>query len=387
MQTAALDPDLRALFARAGISEAQLADAETSRLIYDFIEGQGGLQAVKEEMRRQGEPRRAPPHPPRAPWGRCLLQTHSGTRSTPPPRATNATIDASPCRPPRQRGDPTPSSSSLRTPTGSQRAAASPPTAWGSSAPSTWGARPGFRTSARGSAPSARPRPSGHRLLRGSAPSAPTSAAPQREPLRGGRRPRAGGAPGSDPAGRDAQQGGEGGGLRCRGVGGRHGEVLGWLRGAHGFNSTAPPQRRRCAAPPPLQWGWWERWGSPRALGSDQHPPPLSFLQTPEAPEGGAAGGAAGGLVGALMDVMQKRSRVIHSSGETPDHPPPPRLTPPTVPHPWRCPPVTPTAPPQTRERTAMRTTRTNGTNDGSAAPPGGRSALRSPPSPSLHPQ
>ncbi|NWZ30056.1 WASP protein, partial [Asarcornis scutulata] len=51
---AALDPDLRALFSRAGISEAQLADAETSRLIYDFIQGQGGLQAVKEEMRRQG---------------------------------------------------------------------------------------------------------------------------------------------------------------------------------------------------------------------------------------------------------------------------------------------------------------------------------------------
>ena len=105
MQTAALDPDLRALFARAGISEAQLADAETSRLIYDFIEGQGGLQAVKEEMRRQGEPRRAPPHPPRAPWGRCLLQTHSGTRSAPPPRATRrfpATVRV----PPEGGGDP-----------------------------------------------------------------------------------------------------------------------------------------------------------------------------------------------------------------------------------------------------------------------------------------
>lgn len=59
-QMAALDPDLRALFSRAGISEAQLADAETSRLIYDFIQGQGGLQAVKEEMRRQGE---HPQHP------------------------------------------------------------------------------------------------------------------------------------------------------------------------------------------------------------------------------------------------------------------------------------------------------------------------------------
>uniref|UniRef100_A0A8D0KX53 WASP actin nucleation promoting factor n=1 Tax=Strix occidentalis caurina TaxID=311401 RepID=A0A8D0KX53_STROC len=68
---AALDPALRALFARAGISEAQLADAETSRLIHDFIQGRGGLQAVREEMRRQGEPRRAHGHPqapPTPPW-------------------------------------------------------------------------------------------------------------------------------------------------------------------------------------------------------------------------------------------------------------------------------------------------------------------------------
>ncbi|XP_076217023.1 LOW QUALITY PROTEIN: actin nucleation-promoting factor WAS, partial [Aptenodytes patagonicus] len=56
---AALDPALRTLFAQAGISEAQLADAETSRLIHDFIQGQGGLQAVREEMRRQVH--RAPP--------------------------------------------------------------------------------------------------------------------------------------------------------------------------------------------------------------------------------------------------------------------------------------------------------------------------------------
>nr|1EJ5_A Chain A, WISKOTT-ALDRICH SYNDROME PROTEIN [Homo sapiens]1T84_A Chain A, Wiskott-Aldrich syndrome protein [Homo sapiens] len=49
-----LDPDLRSLFSRAGISEAQLTDAETSKLIYDFIEDQGGLEAVRQEMRRQG---------------------------------------------------------------------------------------------------------------------------------------------------------------------------------------------------------------------------------------------------------------------------------------------------------------------------------------------
>uniref|UniRef100_A0A8C2STZ0 WASP actin nucleation promoting factor n=1 Tax=Coturnix japonica TaxID=93934 RepID=A0A8C2STZ0_COTJA len=172
---AALDPDLRALFARAGISEAQLADAETSRLIYDFIEGQGGLQAVKEEMRRQGE-RPGPPH--RALWGPCRP----------------------PLTPPGQGGHPAPSASSVRTPAVSHWAAAPPPTIRGSSAPSTWGARPGSHPSARGSAPSSRLRPQ----LRGSAPSAPTTAPPQREPLGdGGGQPRAGGATGSDPAGGD----------------------------------------------------------------------------------------------------------------------------------------------------------------------------------------
>ncbi|NXD74714.1 WASP protein, partial [Eolophus roseicapillus] len=53
-QVAALDPALRALFAQAGITEMQLADAETSRLIHDFIADRGGLQAVREELQRQG---------------------------------------------------------------------------------------------------------------------------------------------------------------------------------------------------------------------------------------------------------------------------------------------------------------------------------------------
>lgn len=55
-QVAALDPALRALFSQAGITEVQLADAETSRLIHDFITERGGLQAVREELQRQGQP-------------------------------------------------------------------------------------------------------------------------------------------------------------------------------------------------------------------------------------------------------------------------------------------------------------------------------------------
>lgn len=50
-----LDPELKNLFDTCGISEAQLKDRETSKVIYDFIEKQGGVEAVKNEFRRQGE--------------------------------------------------------------------------------------------------------------------------------------------------------------------------------------------------------------------------------------------------------------------------------------------------------------------------------------------
>lgn len=51
-----LDPELKNLFDMCGISEAQLKDRETSKVIYDFIEKKGGVEAVKNELRRQGEP-------------------------------------------------------------------------------------------------------------------------------------------------------------------------------------------------------------------------------------------------------------------------------------------------------------------------------------------
>lgn len=38
-----------------GISESQLKDKETSKIIYDFIEKKGGVEAVKNELRRQGK--------------------------------------------------------------------------------------------------------------------------------------------------------------------------------------------------------------------------------------------------------------------------------------------------------------------------------------------
>ncbi|MGH0141329.1 UNVERIFIED_CONTAM: hypothetical protein FKN15_000470 [Acipenser sinensis] len=48
-----LDPELKNLFDMCGISEAQLKDKETSKAIYEFIEKKGGVEAVKNELRRQ----------------------------------------------------------------------------------------------------------------------------------------------------------------------------------------------------------------------------------------------------------------------------------------------------------------------------------------------
>ncbi|KAF7695375.1 neural Wiskott-Aldrich syndrome protein isoform X1 [Silurus meridionalis] len=58
-----MDPDLMKLLTRAGISEADMRDTETSQLIYDVIERSGGMEAVKKELNQDGRP---PPPPPGA---------------------------------------------------------------------------------------------------------------------------------------------------------------------------------------------------------------------------------------------------------------------------------------------------------------------------------
>ncbi|KAM4604575.1 actin nucleation-promoting factor WAS [Discoglossus pictus] len=100
----ALDPELRSLFSRAGISDAQLADAETSKLIYDFIEQQGGVEAVKQEMRKNESvpplppSRTAPAIPPPS-----LTKGRSGPLPPPPVRGSSV-----PPPPPPSRSMPPP---------------------------------------------------------------------------------------------------------------------------------------------------------------------------------------------------------------------------------------------------------------------------------------
>ncbi|GLD63072.1 neural Wiskott-Aldrich syndrome protein-like isoform X3, partial [Lates japonicus] len=84
-----LDPELKNLFDMCGISEAQLKDKETSKVIYDFIEKKGGVEAVKNELRRQ-----APPPPP--------------SRGGPPPPPPHHSSAPPPPPPARGRGAPPP---------------------------------------------------------------------------------------------------------------------------------------------------------------------------------------------------------------------------------------------------------------------------------------
>lgn len=55
MDSNSVDPDLMKLLSRAGISEADMRDSETSQLIYDVIERSGGMEAVKKEVNQDGK--------------------------------------------------------------------------------------------------------------------------------------------------------------------------------------------------------------------------------------------------------------------------------------------------------------------------------------------
>nr|XP_033779392.1 wiskott-Aldrich syndrome protein [Geotrypetes seraphini] len=115
-----LDPDLKNLFNKAGISESQLADVETSRLIYDFIEQQGGVEAIKQEMKRHSSavppppPSRSSPLPP-PPSGPAPPPSRGRSGPLPPVPGPPSLLPPTPSRgalvspPPPQRGPPQPS--------------------------------------------------------------------------------------------------------------------------------------------------------------------------------------------------------------------------------------------------------------------------------------
>ncbi|XP_075967729.1 actin nucleation-promoting factor WASL-like isoform X3 [Anarhichas minor] len=155
-----LDPELKHLFDMCGISEAQLKDKETSKVIYDFIEKKGGVEAVKNELRRQapppppcrGGPPPPPPHHSSAPPPPPPPPPARGRGAPPPPPPSRAPISAPPPPPPSRPGmsappPPPPSRGSLPPPPPPAHASISagpppPPPPPSSSAPSSTGAPP-----------------------------------------------------------------------------------------------------------------------------------------------------------------------------------------------------------------------------------------------------
>ncbi|XP_041973647.1 neural Wiskott-Aldrich syndrome protein-like [Aricia agestis] len=95
------DEEMRSFFLRAGISDSQLADSATREFIYDFINRNGGINAVKEELHeapKRKESQRvaaAPPVPARSPHPPA-----PPSRAPPPPPAPPARAVPPPPPPP-----------------------------------------------------------------------------------------------------------------------------------------------------------------------------------------------------------------------------------------------------------------------------------------------
>ncbi|XP_054631408.1 WASP actin nucleation promoting factor b isoform X2 [Dunckerocampus dactyliophorus] len=263
-----LDPDLWNLLSQAGIGEAEMRDEQTSQLVYNIIERSGGMEAVKREAKKGAAG--LPPPPPSRQGPLPPVPGSGGSAPTPPP--------------PRGRSGPLPP-----LPGQSQRA--------------TRVAVPPPPPSNQGCPPPLPPTHSSHVPLLPSTkplhvPSPPVPPAPQQRP--------AGFPPPATPT-----------------------------TPSRGGPAPPPP-------PPPLP---------PAQLSVDSHTPPPPFGGPPPpatpsfskadsrgalldqirlgkklrnvtecqdlAPPAPAESGE--GIVGALMMVMQKRSKVIHSSDESED--------------------------------------------------------------------
>lgn len=84
------DPQLNEFFQKAGVSEKQLQDKDTLEFIYDFIDKNGGLEAVQEDVKQTSarKPAPTPPSPvagPPVPPRGAMRAPHSRTAPPPPP--------------------------------------------------------------------------------------------------------------------------------------------------------------------------------------------------------------------------------------------------------------------------------------------------------------
>ncbi|KAI9547460.1 hypothetical protein NQZ68_017009, partial [Dissostichus eleginoides] len=304
-----LDPELKNLFDMCGISEAQLKDRETSKVIYDFIEKKGGVEAVKNELRRQ-----APPPPP---------SRGGGPPPPPPPPPHHHSSSAPPPPPPPPsrvgRGAPPPPPPS--------RAPASAPPPPPPTRPGTLGAPPPPPPPNRGGhhqppppphhhhhhqqqPPPPPPPPSSHSSSSPQAPPLPPPPMSQQSPVGGGNGgfspsqpppPPPPPPPPGPPPPPELDGGVSGGGDSPKSPGEKT-ALLDQIRG--GTQLKKVEQNNRAPAT-----------GVGRDALLDQIRQGMKLKNVPDQPESGPLSAApSAGIVGALMEVMQKRSKAIHSS-------------------------------------------------------------------------
>uniref|UniRef100_G3Q4T3 WASP like actin nucleation promoting factor b n=1 Tax=Gasterosteus aculeatus aculeatus TaxID=481459 RepID=G3Q4T3_GASAC len=252
-----LDPELKSLFDMCGISEAQLKDKETSRAIYDFIEKKGGVEAVKNELRRE-----APPPPP--------------SRGGPPPPPPHHSSAPPPPPPARGRGAPPPPP-----PSRAPISAPPPPLPYG----------PGMSAPppppSRSSLPP--PPPPAHASISVSASpspaSPPSSSTPSWPPPPGPMLP-------------PQANGGDGGPPSIS-----PGALLSQIREGANLKKVEPKERPTST-------------GTGRDALLDQIRQGTKLKRDDNTDSTPSPAAASAGIVGALMEVMQKRSKAIHSSDE-----------------------------------------------------------------------
>ncbi|XP_034444208.1 WASP like actin nucleation promoting factor a isoform X2 [Hippoglossus hippoglossus] len=301
-----LDPELKNLFDMCGISEAQLKDRETSKVIYDFIEKKGGVEAVKNELRRQ-----APPPPP----------SRGGPPPPPPPPHNSAPPPPPPSRGGRGAPPPPPPS----------RAPASAPPPPPPSRPGTLGAPPPPPPPTRGGhqppppphhhhhhhhhhQPPPPPPPSLHSSIAPQAPPPPPPPLAQPSPVGSGvgsvaappPPPPPPPPPGPPPPPELDGVGGGGDSPHSPSPGGKS-ALLDQIRGGTQLKKVDPNPKV-----PATNTG--------RDALLDQIRQGFQLKTVPDHPESSPPSSApTAGIVGALMEVMQKRSKAIHSSDEDED--------------------------------------------------------------------
>ncbi|XP_070559765.1 actin nucleation-promoting factor WASL-like [Ptychodera flava] len=276
-----LDPEVKELFDEVGISESQLKDKETSKFIHDFIESQGGLDAIKRDRSVRAQPLPQPP-------------PHATPETAPPLPPSRA--GAAPAPPPPSRGDapppPTPSRGALPQPPTSRTSSAPPPPLPSRGASQPPPPPPAVISSPTPATPIKSP-PLPPPPPSGGPPPPPPPPGPPPPPITGA-------APPPPPSGPPPMPGGDGDSPSSRGA------LLSQIQGGAALkhidsNERTPP----VSADPRSNLMNQIRGGFTLKAVEQQERPPPQTCQT--------------GMAGALARALAQRNAVIHSSDDDDD--------------------------------------------------------------------